>query len=127
MLSLPFQNEGFPVTFLKSNQGWITGHIWQIAIMRENFERFGEFICMDTMKQYLTDIDWPYISISIYSELNSVCLAREGMVCGERVEAYNAMLQFVLCHNNNNEQKKEDIIVAHSGRETYDIHDISYG
>ena len=114
MLSLESQNDGFSVTFLKSNQGRITGCIWQTAIMRDNFERFGGFLSMDTMKRNLTDIDWPYMAISMYNELNSVCLACEGIVCGERVEAYNAMLQFVL--DNNNKRKREDInVVAADG------------
>ena len=38
MLSLEHQNKGFSVTFLRSNQGRITGCIWQTAIMRDNFE-----------------------------------------------------------------------------------------
>ena len=114
MLSLELQNKGFSVTFLKSNQGRITGCIWQTAIMRDNFERFGGFISMDAMKRHLTDIDWPYMSISMHNELNSVCLACEGIVCGERVEAYNAMVQFVLRHNT--KRKREDIhVVADDG------------
>ena len=38
-----------------------------------------------------------------------MCLECEGIVYGERVEAYNAMIQFVLHHNN--KQKREDINV----------------
>ncbi len=114
MLSLESQNNGFSVTFLRSNQGRITGCIWQTAIMRDNFERFGGFLSMDTMKRNLTDIDWPYMAISMYNELNSVCLACEGIVCGERVKAYNAMLQFV--SENNNKRKRDDInVVAADG------------
>ena len=114
MLSLQHQNKGFSVTFLRSNQGRITGCIWQTAIMRDNFERFGGFISMDAMKRNLTSLDWPYMSISMYNELNSVCLACEGIVCGERVEAYSAMVQFVI--QNNNKRKKEDInVVAADG------------
>ena len=41
MLSLEYQNRGFSVTFLRSNQGRITGCIWQTEIMRNNFEQFG--------------------------------------------------------------------------------------
>ena len=117
MLSLQSQNEGFSVTFLRSNQGCITGCIWQTAIMRDNFERFGGFKNMDTMKRHLTNLDWPYVSIFMYNELNSVCLACEGIVCRERVEAYNAMVQFILHHNN--KCKKEDIdVVAADGIES---------
>ena len=48
------------------------------------------------------------MSISMYDELNSVCLVCEGIVCG--VEAYNAMVPFVLHHNNT--QKRQDINVV---------------
>ena len=114
MLSLEYQNKGFSVTFLRCNQGRITGCIWQTAIMRDNFEQFGGFISMDAMKRNLTNLDWPYMSISMYNELSSVCLACEGIVCGERVDAYSAMVQFVI--QNNNKRKKEDInVVATDG------------
>ena len=72
MLSLEHQNEGFAVNFLRSNQGRITGCIWQTAIMRDNFEWLGGFISLDAMKWNLTNLDWPYMSISMYNELNSV-------------------------------------------------------
>ena len=38
-------------------KGRITGCIWQTSIMRDNFERFGGFISMDTMKRHLTSLD----------------------------------------------------------------------
>ena len=85
MLSLECQNEGFAVTFVRSNQGCITYCIWQTATMRGNFERFGGFMSMDRMKRRPTNLDWPYMSISMYNEFNSVCLACKGIVCGERV------------------------------------------
>ena len=114
MLNLESQNRGFAVSFLRSNQGRITGCIWQTAIMRDNFERFGGFVSMDAMKRNLTNLDWPYMSISMYNELNSVCLACEGIVCGERVEAYRAMVEFVIQHNN--KRRREDInVVAADG------------
>ena len=80
--------------------------------MRDNFERFGGFINMDTMKRHLTSLDWPYMFISMYNELNSVCLACEGIVCGEQVEAYKAMVQFVLQHNNKRTNRDIDVVAA---------------
>ena len=68
--------------------------------MRGNFERFEGYISMNAMMRPINDIKWPYISISMFNELNSACVACEGIVCGERVEAYNAMLQFVLDNTN---------------------------
>ena len=54
------------------------------------------------------------MSISMFNESNSVCMVCEGIVCGERVEAYNAMLQFEL--GNTNKRTRHDInIVAADG------------
>ena len=112
MLSLERQNDGFVVSFLRSNQGRITGCIWQTVIMCDNFERFGGFISMDAMKRNLTNLDWSYMSISKYNDLNSVCLACEGIVCGERIEAYNAMVQFVINHNNKRKRDHINVVSA---------------
>jgi len=115
MLSLEATNKGFTVTFLKSAEtGRLTGCIWQTAIMRDNFERFGGFLSMDVMLRPINEMEWPYMSISMYNELNSVCVACEGIVCGERVEAYKAMVDFVL--DNNKKRTRNDInVVAADG------------
>ena len=50
----------------------------------------------------------------MFDELNSVCVACEGIVCGERVEVYNAMVQFVL--ENTSKRSIHDInVVAADG------------
>ena len=46
----------------------------------------------------------------MFNELNSVCVVCEGIVCGGRVEAYNAMLQFVL--DNTNKRTRHDINIV---------------
>ena len=47
---------------------------------------------MDVMLRPINEMEWPYMLKSMYNELNSVCVACEGIVCGERVEAYKAMV-----------------------------------
>ena len=115
MLSLEANNKGFAVTLLKSAEtGRLTGCIWQTAIMRDNFERFGGYLSMDAMLRPINEMEWPYMSISMYNELNSVCVACEGIVCGERLEAYKAMIDFVL--QNNTKRTRSDIdVVASDG------------
>ena len=76
--------------------------------MRDNFDRFGGYVSMDAMMRPINDMKWPYVSISMFNELNPVCVACEGIVCGERVEAYNAMLTFVL-ENTNKQTNKQDM------------------
>ena len=115
MLNLQENNKGFAVTLLKSAEtGRLTGCIWQTAIMRDNFERFGGYLSMDAMLRPINEMEWPYMSISMYNELNSVCVACEGIVCGERLEAYKAMIDFVI--ENNTKRNRSDIdVVASDG------------
>lgn len=56
---------------------------------------FQEYIML-----IIQDMDWLYMSISLYNELKSVCLTCKGIVCGVRVDICNAMLQFVAPRNN---------------------------
>ena len=82
--------------------------------MRDNFERFGGFFSTDAMLRPINEMEWPYMSISMYNELNSVCVACEGIFCGERVEAYKAMVDFIL--DNNKKRTRNDInVVAADG------------
>ena len=63
---------------------------------------------MDAMTRPINDMKWPYVSISMFNELNSVCVACEGIVCGERVQVYNEMLTIVL-ENTNKQTNKQDM------------------
>ena len=50
MLNLEANNKRFTVTLLKSAEtGKLTGDIWQIAIMRDNFESFGGYLSMNAV------------------------------------------------------------------------------
>ena len=48
----------------------------------------------------------------MYNELNLVCVACEGIVCGERVEACKAMVDFVLENNIKRTRNDIDVVVA---------------
>ena len=102
-------NRGFQYQFLQNNTGTITGCVWQISVMRDNFERFGGYICIDAMKRHINTLDWPYISVVMNNELNNVCVACEAILYSERIEGYKSIIQFIL--DNNNKRKKEDIYV----------------
>ena len=80
--------------------------------MRDNFKSFGGYTSIDAMMRPINDIKWLYVSISMFNELNSVCVACEGIVCGERVEAYNAMLQFVLDNTTKRSRHEINVVAA---------------
>ena len=113
MISLQQNNNGFSVTFLQDSNGRYTGCIWQTAIMRDNFERFGTFISIDAMKRGLNKLLWPYMSICMYNELNTICVACEAIICSEREEAYRAMIDFVV--DNSQRTYDEIYVVAADG------------
>jgi hypothetical protein len=81
-------NAGFKYQMFQGSNGKITGCIWQTAVMRDNFERFGNFVCVDSMKRELNTYAWPYMAISMYNEMDLVCVGCEGIMCSEREEAY---------------------------------------
>ena len=102
-------NKGFQYQFLQNNPGTITGCDWQTAVMRDNFERFGGYICIDGMKRHINILDWPYISVVMNNQLNNVCVACEAILYSERIEGFKSIIQFIL--DNNNKRKKEYIFV----------------
>ena len=102
-------NKGFQYQFLQNNLGTITGCVWQTAVMRDNFDRFGAYICIDAMKRQINTLDWLYISVVMTNELNNVCVACEAILYTERIEGYKSIIQFIL--DNSDKRTKEDIYV----------------
>ena len=43
--------KGFVYEIGRDGGGAVVGAVWQTATMRDNFERFGDFICIDMMKR----------------------------------------------------------------------------
>ena len=115
MSLLSQSNHGFRCVFIHDPSGKCTGCIWQTATMRDNFETFGGFLAVDAMKRGTNDLIWPYMEITICNELNMICLGCEGVVTAERLEAYKAMVCFVLDSNFSSRSHKEIHVVAADG------------
>ena len=64
--------------------------------MRFNFEGFQSFISIDAMNREINMMEWPCILVTMYNELEKVCLGCEAIMKAERHEAYNAIIDFVL-------------------------------
>ena len=96
----------FVYEILEDTNGQITGCLWMTSTMRENFDLFGGYVCVDAMKRGINTLLWPYIATTMYNELESVCVGCEGIVTGERVGAYRALLDFQV---RNSSRKKEEI------------------
>ena len=64
------------------------------ATICRSFELFDGFICLDMMKRGINTLSWPYSAIAMLDETNHVCVACEGIVCGERQDMYAAQATF---------------------------------
>ena len=87
--------------------GNTNGVVWQTATMRDNFEQFGGFISLDTMKRAINKWLWPYMSVTMYNKMRMLCLGCEAIMCGERADAYEFMSRFLI--KNLTGQPPEDV------------------
>ena len=72
----------------------LLGVIWQTATMW-NFELFGDFIGIDMMKRGINMLLWPYFLFAMYDEMSKICIACEGILCGEREDMYQFGCDFL--------------------------------
>ncbi|KAL7450896.1 hypothetical protein ACHAWC_002749 [Mediolabrus comicus] len=90
--------KGFVYKLAEDNSGkkkTLLGVIWMTATMRRNFELFGGYISMDMMKRGINTLLWPYVAVTMYDENMKLCLACEGILCGERVDMYHFVANFL--------------------------------
>ena len=73
----------------------LVGVVWMTATIRRNFEHFGGYISLDMMKRGLNTLLWPYIAVSMYDKDMKLCIACEGILCGERVDMYKLVADFL--------------------------------
>ena len=107
---ISLKSKGFQYRLAIGDNQKINGVVWMTATMRSNFERFGSYICLDAMKRELNTLNWPYFGISLYNELNSVCVGCESLMMSEQNDAYQFMLKscFEMCPG----RKPEDILIV---------------
>ena len=73
----------------------LIGVVWMTATMRRNFELFGGYISLDMMKRGLNTLLWPYCAVTMYDEHMKICVACEGILCGERHDTYKFIAKFL--------------------------------
>ena len=64
--------------------------------MRDNFERFGGCISLDTMKRGVNKWLWPHTDIVVHDEMRKACVDFEGLMIGEKEETYDFMCKFLI-------------------------------
>ena len=78
--------------------------------MRDNFERFRRFICLDMMKFGITKLLWPYVIVEMYNYLKEICIGYEGIILVERIEGYEFVLHFMFNQTPARSKKKVYIV-----------------
>ena len=87
---------GFTYAFSRDEDDRLTGVVWMTSVMRSNFERYSQFICIDAMKKKTNVSLFPYMSITVLDEMNKVQVCCEALVMQERKEAYTFMIRLAL-------------------------------
>ena len=93
MEKMTIQCPGFTYRLAHDSDGVCNGVLWMTASMRENFRRFGSYICLDAMKRGINSFLWHYFGVVMVNDVNANCLAAEGMIVAEREDAYNFIIQ----------------------------------
>ena len=75
--------------------GKCTGVVWLTGNMREIFERFGWYLCLDANERKTNALLWPYLAASLINELGNACLACEAIILREQIEAHRFVLDFI--------------------------------
>jgi len=73
----------------------LIGILWMTATMRRQYELFGGYICLDMMKRGINKLLWPYAAVAMYDDKRNICIACEGILCGERYDMYEFMASFL--------------------------------
>ena len=102
--------KGFAYKLATDDNGVMKAFVVQTAKMRADYERFGKYHCHEMMGRDITWLLWNYVSVSIYNEMNVLCLGCEGIMCWERKEAYQFVTDFL--SRNSPGLPKEDVKVV---------------
>ena len=106
---------GFTYRLAHDSHGVCNGVLWMTASMRENFRRYGSYICLDAMKRGINSFLWHYFGVVMINDVNANCLAAEGMIVAEREDAYNFIIQSTISMAMGVRSHDEVICVAGDG------------
>ena len=74
-------NKGFKYTMLQDSNSNHTGNIWQISIMCNNFNYFGYWISIDTLKRDINVFLWNYIAMPMINEICDIMTVNQLYSC----------------------------------------------
>ncbi|KAG7373486.1 hypothetical protein IV203_034210 [Nitzschia inconspicua] len=71
-----------------SDDGEVTGILWQTGVMRKDFQLFGDALFIDCLGRSLNDKGWPINTIAMLDGQKKVCLPCEAITIKESIDAY---------------------------------------
>ena len=100
--SLIKKDPGFTYNLAHDNNNKVTGIVWMTSYMRDNFERFGNYLSIDVMHSSICNSkEFCYIAPVVKNEIDKINVVCEGFVYSETNDAYIFVLEslFKMCPN----------------------------
>ena len=94
--SLVKKDPGFTYNLAHDNNNKVTGIVWMTSYMRDNFERFGNYLSIDAMRSSVWNAKEFCSVISEVGKINAVC---KGFIIIETYDEYIFILEslFNIC------------------------------
>jgi hypothetical protein len=94
-MSLKTMDTRFDYRIAKDKFGATCGYCWQTPVMRADLEQYGDVLFLDAMKRQQNSLYWPYIGPVVIDGDKKVRVIAESIVCTERLESYQFVLESV--------------------------------
>ena len=98
--SLAKTDPGFTLNLAHDGDNKVTGIVWMTSYIRDNFERFGDYISIDVMHSSICNTkSFCYIVPVIKNEVGKINVVCEGFLISETHDAYTFVLDslFNMC------------------------------
>jgi len=91
---LAYMDKGFTFNITHDLNNKVTGIVWMTSYMRDNFERFGNYLSIDVMKSSISNSsEFCYMAPVVLNEIWRINVVYEGFVITENHDAYTFILE----------------------------------
>ena len=66
----------------------MTYFVYMTLVMRTKFERFGDFLCLNSMQKKTNKHLWLYIALVVLNDLHKSCVVCESLISGKKLKPY---------------------------------------
>ena len=93
------KDPGFTLTLTHDSDNKVIGIVWMTSYMRDNFERFGDYISIDVMHSSICNAKgFCYIALVINNELEKSNVVCKGFVISETHDVYTFVwIHYSIC------------------------------